>query len=131
MLGGALERCERERCLLEERVPGGGELDLAAGAYEQLCAQGALELADLVAQRRLGDVEARGGTAEVQLLSDGQEVAKQTRLEINSPSLSITWEAGLGQEASSEIASVRAQIPSRGAHDGERHRSRIEHRDRS
>jgi hypothetical protein len=52
-------------------VPGGGELDLAAGAHEQLGAEGALELADLVAQRRLGDVEARGGTAEVEFLSDG------------------------------------------------------------
>jgi hypothetical protein len=58
-------------CLLEERVPGGGELDLAAGAHEQLCAEGALELVDLVAQRWLGDVEARGGTAEVELLRDG------------------------------------------------------------
>ena len=111
MLGGALERCERERCLFEERVPGGGELDLAAGAREQLCAEGALELADLVAQRRLGDIEARGGTAEVELLSDGQEVAKQTRLEIDSPSLSIASETGLGQEASSEIASVESTNP--------------------
>jgi hypothetical protein len=58
-------------CLLEERGPGGGELDLAAGAHEQLCAEGALELADLVAERRLGDVEARGGPSEVELLSDG------------------------------------------------------------
>jgi len=30
-----------------------------------------LELLDLVAQRRLGDVEARGGSAEVELLRDG------------------------------------------------------------
>ena len=64
-------RRERERRLLEERLSGGGELDLAAGADEQFCAEGPLELADLVAQRRLGDVEARGGPAEVELLGDG------------------------------------------------------------
>jgi hypothetical protein len=40
----------------------------------------------------------------VELLSDGQEVAEQTRLEINSPSLSNVEETGLGREASSEIA---------------------------
>jgi predicted ester cyclase len=33
----------------------------------------------------------------VELLSDGQEVAKQARLEIDSPSLSVAWETGLGQ----------------------------------
>jgi hypothetical protein len=54
-----------------------------------LCAEGALELADLVAQRRLGDVEARGGPAEVELFSDGYEIAKQARLEIDSERLSL------------------------------------------
>jgi hypothetical protein len=49
-LGRALERGERERCLLEERPPGGGELDVAAGADEQVAAERALELVDLVAQ---------------------------------------------------------------------------------
>jgi hypothetical protein len=44
---------------------------VAAVAYEQVGAERLLELVDLVAQRRLGDVEARGGTAEVELLSDG------------------------------------------------------------
>jgi hypothetical protein len=44
---------------------------------------------DLVAQRRLGDVEARGGPAEVELLSDGEEVAEQARFEIDSERLSI------------------------------------------
>jgi hypothetical protein len=70
-LPGPVECRERERRLLEERLSGGGELDLAAGADEQLGADGALELADLVAQRWLGDVEARGGAAEVELVGDG------------------------------------------------------------
>ena len=32
----------------------------------------------------LGDVEARSGTSEVELLGDGEEVANQARLEIDS-----------------------------------------------
>jgi hypothetical protein len=53
---------------------------VAAVAHEQVGAERALELVDLVAQRRLGDVEARGGAAEMELLRDGEEVAQQTRL---------------------------------------------------
>jgi hypothetical protein len=96
-LGGTFEPRERQRCLFEQRPPGGGEFDLAAGTQEQLCAQGPLELVDLVAQRRLRDVEARGGTAEVELVGDGEEVAKQARLEINRGRLSKAWRTGLGR----------------------------------
>jgi len=49
---------------------------VAAGAHEQVCAERLLELVDLVAQRRLGDVEARGCSTEVVLVRDGQEVAQ-------------------------------------------------------
>jgi hypothetical protein len=80
-------------------LPGGGEPDLAVVADEQLCAEGALELVDLVAQRRLGDVEARGCAAEVALLGDGKEVAKQARVEVDSPRLSIARDTGLGQRS--------------------------------
>jgi hypothetical protein len=51
-------------------------LHLPAGAQEQRRAERLLELADLVAERRLGDVQARGGAAEVKFLRDGQEVAE-------------------------------------------------------
>jgi len=61
-----------------------------------------LELVDLVAQRRLGDVEARGCAAEVQLLGDGQEVAQQPRLEINSRKLSPARGTDLGRRLLSE-----------------------------
>ena len=63
-----------------------------------------IELLDLVAQRRLGDVEARGGTAEVELLSDGQEVAKRARFEIDRGRLSLARETGLGHQPSSGLA---------------------------
>ena len=56
--------------------PAGGELDAAAGALEQPAAQLGLERADLLAERRLGDVQARRGAPEVQLLGDGDEIAK-------------------------------------------------------
>jgi hypothetical protein len=104
-LGRALERSERQRCLLEERPPGGGELDVAAGADEQVGAERALELVDLVAQRRLGDVQARGGPAEMELLRDGQEVAEQARLEIDSPRLTLARNTGLGRRRGPRLAS--------------------------
>jgi hypothetical protein len=99
-----LERGERERRLFEERPPRDGELDVAAGAHEQVRAERALELVDLVAQRRLGDVEARGGPAEMELLRDGQEIAEQARLEIDSPSLMLAPERGLGRRRESRLA---------------------------
>lgn len=58
---------------------------MAAGADEEVCAERALKRVDLFAERWLGDVEARGGAAEVELLSDGQEVAQEARFEIDSP----------------------------------------------
>ncbi len=70
-LRGPLDRRECERCLLEERLSGGGEFHLPASADEQFGAEHPFQLADLVAQRWLGDVEARGGPAEVKLLGDG------------------------------------------------------------
>jgi hypothetical protein len=47
-------------------------------ALEQPDAELGLELAHLLADRRLRDVEALGGAAEVQLLRDGDEVPKVT-----------------------------------------------------
>jgi predicted ester cyclase len=69
---------------------------------------------DLVAQRWLGDVEARGGAAEVELLSDGQEVAKQARFEIDSGRLSLARGTGLGHEPPSGLPSLRAQLSATG-----------------
>ena len=103
-VGGALECAERSRCLLKEGPTRGGELDVPAGANEQVGAERALELVNLVAQRGLGDVQARGGAAEVQLLRDGQEVAKQARLEIDSPRLTVARNTGLGRPRRTRLA---------------------------
>ena len=105
-LGGALERGQRERCLLEQRSARCGQLNVAAVTLEQLRPERLLELLNLVAERRLRDVEARSGAAEVELFCDGQEVAQQARLEVDRASLSLTQETGLGQNRPPRVSSV-------------------------
>ncbi len=68
------------RARTQEHGPGRGQLDLALVAQQQRRADLLLELADLLAQRRLGHVQALRGTAEVQLLGDGDEVAQVAEL---------------------------------------------------
>jgi hypothetical protein len=77
---GALRVREHPAHLVEERMPRGGELDAAVRAMEQVDAELAFELSDLLAERRLRHVQARRGAAEVQLLRDGQEVAEVAEL---------------------------------------------------
>jgi hypothetical protein len=64
----------------EECPSGGRQLDAALRPIEQGDAELLLELADLLAQRRLRDSHPRGGAAEVQLLRDGEEVAQVPEL---------------------------------------------------
>ena len=66
----------------QERLAGGGQLDPAAGAVQQPAAELLLEPADLLAQRRLGDVQAGRGAAEVQLLGDGDEVTQLAKFHV-------------------------------------------------
>src|SRR3954468_18589342 len=65
---------------LEERGAGRGQLHAVLVAQQQLGADLLLELADLLAQRRLGHVQALGRAAEMQLLRDGDEVAEVAEL---------------------------------------------------
>jgi hypothetical protein len=64
----------------QQRVAGIGERHRTPRALEQPHAQLRLQRADLLAQRRLGDVQALGGAREVQLLGDGDEIAQVTQL---------------------------------------------------
>ena len=57
--------------------------DLLADPVEQRLADLFLELADLVRQRRLGDVHPRRRPGEAQMLGDGDEVAKMPQLHGN------------------------------------------------
>ena len=64
----------------EERLAGGRQLDPALVAQQQRRPDLLLELADLLAQRRLRHVQALGRAAEVQLLGDDDEVAQVAEL---------------------------------------------------
>ena len=68
------------RARIEEPLAGRGQLDLALVAQQQRRADLLLELADLLAQRRLRHVQALGRAAEVQLLGDDDEVAQVAEL---------------------------------------------------
>lgn len=67
--------------LHEQRLTGAGELDAATGPLEQPNPDKGLEPRDLLAKRRLGDVQARGGTAEVQLLRNHDEVFDEAQIQ--------------------------------------------------
>ena len=77
---GVLDGVEDLARAHEERRAGRGQLDLALVAQQQRRADLLLELADLLAQRRLGHVQALRRAAEVQLLGDGDEVAQVAEL---------------------------------------------------
>ena len=68
------------RRALEQRLAGGRELDAARGPVEERLPELGLEAADLLRERRLRDVQALGGAAEVPLLGHGDEVAQVPEL---------------------------------------------------
>jgi hypothetical protein len=57
-----------------------GEFHVSAGAVEEPGSEGVLQLADLDAEGRLGDVEPECRSTEMQLLSDGNEVPQHPQL---------------------------------------------------
>jgi hypothetical protein len=71
----------------EHRGAGLGQLDAGARAVEQRHAELALEPGDLLAQGRLGDVQALGGTTEVQLVGEHDERAQEPRIARHARSL--------------------------------------------
>ena len=79
---GALELAERDRRFAEQRLAGlsqrhGG----ASAAVQEPGAEAALELLQVAAERRLGDVESLGRAPEVQLLGDRDEVTEGAAVE--------------------------------------------------
>jgi hypothetical protein len=65
----------------EQETSRAGEPDGARGANEQRDPDGFFELADLLAERRLGDVHSRSGASEMQLLGDGDEILELAQLD--------------------------------------------------
>ena len=74
---GRLDRGPGRREHVRSRV---GQLDVRAGPVEQPHAELALEPGDLLAEGRLGDVQALGGAAEVELVGERDERAQEPRV---------------------------------------------------
>ena len=104
--------------LRQQHRAGGGQLHAAAVALEQRHAQLRLELADLLTQRRLGDVQTLGRTPEVRLLRDRDEVAEVAELHAG---YAVAWSRPMPSasccsgtpNASTSSARVRAQLARR------------------
>ena len=79
----AVELAEQLTGVAQERLAGRGQLDPSARAGQQRAAELLLELAYLLAQRRLGDVQAGGGAAEMQLLCDRDEIAQLAKFHLD------------------------------------------------
>ena len=75
-LGGVLERAERANSVVGEGVAGVGRDHPATGAHEQVGAQGALELADLLRHRGLRDPQRLGRGGERAQLRGSAEAAE-------------------------------------------------------
>src|SRR4051812_17703919 len=71
--------------LLEHRRAGDGQRHAALSAVEEPDAELVLELADLLADRRLSDVQALCGASEVQLLCDRDEVPQMAKFHAGHP----------------------------------------------
>jgi D-threo-aldose 1-dehydrogenase len=72
-------------CLGQEDAAVGGQPDALLAAFEEGQAQVLLQLGDLPAERRLGDVQLLGGAADVFGLGDGDEVAELTQVKHVGP----------------------------------------------
>ena len=67
-------------------MPGGGQLNVSAGACQQRCAQILFQLFDGVAERWLGYMQTLCGPAEAEFFGHGSEIAQQACVYIHSVS---------------------------------------------
>ena len=61
--------------LIDDSSSRPGQPDFTLRSIKQLDAKSFFQLADLLAQRRLADMQAYCGTAEMQFLGDGDQIA--------------------------------------------------------
>ena len=73
---------------VQQRLPGCGEADLAAVAQEEARAQSGLQALDLLAQRRLRDMQLLGGPGEVQLFGHCDEIPQVPEVNVHNQRLS-------------------------------------------
>ena len=78
---GVVELVEQPVGALEQGLTRDRELDAVGRATQQVAADEAFERADLAAEGRLGQVEAGGGPAEVELLGHGHERPQVAQLD--------------------------------------------------
>ena len=83
--GGGVDGVEDRDRLPEIVLAGGGQFDAPRRPDEQCDAEFVLELADLLGQRRLGDVQTLSRAAEVQFLGDRAEVPQVAQLHAGHP----------------------------------------------
>ena len=98
----------------EQGAPGPGQRHLARAPAEQLRAQGGLQAADLLAQRRLRHEQPLGrGSGEAPFLGHGHEVAQVTDMHVHNQRL---WEKVLDRapSAASEWATGTTQATTDG-----------------
>ena len=79
-MGGVPRLRQDDARLLHEHAARVGELHLALGAVEQLDPELFFELADLMTERRLAEMQPFGGAAEVQGFCERHDVAKVSQL---------------------------------------------------
>ncbi len=85
-----LGHVEHNLARIEQKLlPGGGQLHAAIGARQQSRANLLLQQLDLLAKRRLGDIQARGCAAKVQLFGNGNKVAQMTEFDIHILNISF------------------------------------------
>jgi len=81
-LHGALGLLQQLLAIAEECDPGGGQFDPPASAGQERHSELRLEPPDLLAERRLGDVQPLGGAPEVEFLGDGHEVPHEPQIKL-------------------------------------------------
>ncbi len=81
---------------MQERLAGGCQTDVAAVTVKEPDSELIFEPAYLLAERRLRDVESLGGTSEVQLLGQRDEVVDEPQVQpLHRQSLLIGWQVVL------------------------------------
>ena len=94
-LHGSIGELQRQPGVIEERLAGFRDLHPAAITGEELHADGAFELQDLLGEPGLGDVEVRSRSSEVALLSNRDEVPELPKVDRHRILLMLVYAPGL------------------------------------
>jgi hypothetical protein len=69
--------------VVAECFSGRGQVDSSSDSIKKRCLQFLFELLNLLRERRLGDVQRRGGTSKIIRFGDGQEVSQVTEFHVD------------------------------------------------